>query len=71
MTETLEKDEPETGIQQGHLSGTASLAVAQGMPVGEIEDLRAKALWEMAAVYRNAPGTKWLAQGYGISKEEL
>jgi hypothetical protein len=37
----------------------------------EIEDLRAKALWQMAAVYRNSPGTKSLAQGYGISKDEL
>jgi len=71
MTETVVKDELEREIERGHFSRAASLAVMQGLPETEIEDLRAKALWQMAAVYRNGPGTKSLAQGYGISKDEL
>ncbi|RLB31277.1 MAG: hypothetical protein DRG87_02855 [Deltaproteobacteria bacterium] len=47
--------------------------VAKSVDVGkeEDQDARAKALWEMAAVNRNAPGTKMLAQEYGLSKSEL
>jgi len=71
MAETITKEELEREIQQGNFARAASLAVMQGLPEKEIEDLRAKALWQMAAEYRNAPGTKALAQGYGISKDEL
>ena len=71
MTDTVPKEELEREIERGHFSRAASLAVAKGLPETEIGDLRAKALWQMAAIYRNAPGTKSLAQGYGISKDEL
>jgi len=71
MTETVVNDELEREIELGHFSRAVSLAVLQGLPETEIDDLRAKALWQMAAIYRNGPGTKSLAQGYGISKDEL
>jgi hypothetical protein len=71
MTETVPKNQLEREIERGHFSRAASFAVVQGLPETEIEDLRAKALWQMAAVYRNGPGTKSLAQGYGISKDEV
>ena len=71
MTDTVPKEELEREIERGYFSRAASLAVAQGLAETEIEDLRAKALWQMAAVYRNAPGTKSLAQGYGVSKDEV
>jgi hypothetical protein len=71
MTETVQKEELEREIERGNFSRAASLAVAQGLPETEIKDLRAKALWQMAAVYRNSPGTKSLAQEYGISKDDL
>ena len=71
MTETVTKEELEREIQQGNFSRAASLAVLRGLSEIEIEDLRAKALWQMAAVYRNGPGTKSLAQGFGISKDEI
>ena len=71
MTETVPKEELEREIERGHFSRAASLAVVQGLPETEIEDLRSKALWQMAAVYRNGLGTKSLAQGYGISKDKL
>ncbi len=41
------------------------------MSEGEIQKLRLKALWQMSAVYRNAPGTKRLAEDYGFSKKEV
>jgi hypothetical protein len=41
------------------------------LPREEVQDIVTRALWEMAAVNRNALGTKRLAQEYGISKEEL
>jgi len=71
MTEVVVKDELEREIERGHFSRAVSLAVMQGLPETEIEDLRTKALWQMAAVYRNSPGTKLLAQEYGYSKGEL
>ena len=42
-----------------------------GLPREEVQDIRTRALWEMAAVNRNAQGTKRLAQEYGLSKKEL
>jgi hypothetical protein len=71
MTETVPKEELEREIQRGHFSRAASLAVVQGLAETEKKDLQTKALWQMAAVYRNSPGTKWLAQEYGISKDEV
>jgi hypothetical protein len=71
MTETVPKEELEREIERGHFSRAASLALAQGLPETEVKDLQAKALWQMAAVYRNSPGTRSLAEEYGISKDEL
>lgn len=49
----------------------AQVAESIGLPKEGEKDARTKALWEMAAVYRNACGTKMLAQEYGLSKNEL
>ncbi len=49
----------------------AQVAESMGLPREEVQDIRAKALWKMAAVNRNAQGTKELAQEYGLSKKEL
>jgi hypothetical protein len=49
----------------------AQVAGSIEVPKEGAQDTRAKALWEMAAVNRNAPGTKMLAQEYGLSKNEL
>jgi len=35
------------------------------------QDLQRKALWQMAAVNRNMPGTKKLAEMYNLSKAEV
>lgn len=49
----------------------AQVAESMGLPREEVQDIRTRALWEMAAVNRNAPGTKRLAQEYGFSKKDL
>jgi len=56
---------------RGHYARAALVATSLGLPEEEIQDLRLKALWQMSAIYRNATGTKTLAQQYGFSKEEL
>jgi len=49
----------------------AQIAQSMGLPREEVQDIVTRALWEMAAVNRNALGTKKLAQEYGISRKEL
>ena len=71
MNEKPTKDELRTETGHGHFSRAAFLAASLGLPEQELEDLRVKALWQMAAVHRNSPGTKLLAQEYGYSKGEL
>lgn len=71
MNDKPAKDELRTAIERGHFSRAASLAASLGLPEQEIRNLRLKALWQMAAINRNAPGTKLLAQQYGLSKQEV
>ncbi len=71
MNEKTAKDELRTEIEHGHFSKAALLAASLDLPEQELQDLRVKALWQMAAVYRNALGTKSLAQQYGLSKQEV
>lgn len=71
MDEKAGKDELRTEIERGNFERAALLAVSLGLPEEEIQKLRLKALWQMSAEYRNAPGTKRLAQHYGVSKEAL
>ena len=71
MNQTADKDELRAEVERGHFSRAAFLATSLGLPEDEIKDLQLKALWQMSAVYRNAPGTKRLAKNYGISKNEV
>jgi len=71
MNEKAGEDELRTEIEHGNFERAAILAVSLDVPEEEIQKLRLKALWQMSAIYRNAPGTKRLAQHYGVSKEEL
>jgi len=64
-------EELQEEIEQGHLVRAAQIAQSIGLPREEVQDIPIRALWEMAAVNRNAEGTKRLAQEYGISKKEL
>jgi hypothetical protein len=71
VNEKADKDELRVEIEREQFVRAATLAASCGISEEEIQDLRLKALWQMSAVYRNAPGTKSLAQQYGLSKQEL
>ncbi len=71
MSEKTGKEELRVEIECGHFVRAALLAASLGLSEEEIQDLRLKALWQMSAEYRNATGTKRLAQEYGLSKNEL
>ena len=71
MNEKATKDELRTEIERRNFSRAAFLAASLDLPEQELQDLRVKALWQMAAVNRNAPGTKSLAQQYGLPKQEV
>lgn len=71
MDEKTEHEELKIEIEHEHFARAALIAASLGLPEAEIKDLRCKALWQMSAIYRNALGTKILAQQYGFSKEEV
>lgn len=71
MSEKADRDELRTEIGRENFGRAALLASSLGVSEEEVRKLRLKALWQMSAVYRNAPGTKRLAQDYGFSKKEL
>jgi hypothetical protein len=64
-------EELQEEIERGNFVRAAQVAESMGLPREELRDIRAKALWQITAVNRNAPGTKKLAQEYGFSKQEL
>jgi hypothetical protein len=51
--------------QQNYVTA-AAIAGSLGLPPDELRNIQIEALWQMA-VNRNAPGTKRLAQQYGVS----
>jgi len=71
MNEKTTKDELSTEIERRNFSRAAFLAASLDLPEQELQDLQVKALWQMAAMNRNAPGTKSLAQQYGLSSQEV
>lgn len=71
MNEKTDRDELRTEIGRENFGRAALVAGSLGVSEEEIRKPRLKALWQMSAVYRNAPGTKRLAQDYGFSKKEL
>lgn len=71
MNQKADKDELRAEVDRGHFARAAFLAKSLGLPEEEVHDFELKALWQMSAVYRNAPGTKRLAKNYGLSKNEV
>ena len=49
-------------VEKGNSVRAAKIAASLNVSKKELLDLRKEALWQMAAVYRNAPRTKKLAQ---------
>jgi len=71
VNEKADREELQELIDKGHFVRAVHQAESVGLPQEEVNDIRSKALWEMAAGNRNPLGTKKLAQGYGFSKKEL
>ncbi|RLB18786.1 MAG: hypothetical protein DRG82_02985 [Deltaproteobacteria bacterium] len=57
--------------ERGHFVRAARLALTLELPEEMMRELRSKALWQMAAEWRNPAGTKFLAGAFGISRDSL
>jgi hypothetical protein len=64
-------EEVKREIARGNYARAITLAEAEGLSEREIRDLKEKALWQAAALDRNAGGTKALAEEYGLSPDEV
>jgi len=64
-------DQVKSEIEKGHFVRAVFLAESAGLSRERIQDVQKEALWQMSALYRNAPGTKKLAEQCGLSKREL
>lgn len=71
MDQPAEKDELETEIHRGNFTRAVALAESRGLTADRVAELKVKALWQMSAVNRNAPGTRRLADTYGFNKERV
>ena len=71
MTEESGRRGIEAEIERGHFARAAFLAEQAGLPDEEIRELRSRAIYQMAAQYRNVHGTRRLAQRYGFSRERV
>src|SRR4030042_1535008 len=70
MTEIPSQDAIKVEIEGKRFVRAAALAKSAATPLSEVKDLRKKALWQMAAVFRNAGGARALCEQYGFSKKE-
>ncbi len=58
-------------IEQGNFERAVLVALELDLKPEEVTEIKFRALWQMAAVNRNAVGEKKIAHDFGISKEEL
>jgi len=68
--ETTLKEDLKAEIEGKRFVRAAALAQLSALPLSEVKDLQEKALWQMAAVFRNAGGARVLCEQYGFSKKE-
>ena len=71
MEEKVTQEKLKLEIEQGNFERAVLVALELNLKLEEVTEIKFKALWQMAAVNRNAVGTKKTAHGFGISKEEL
>lgn len=64
-------DEIKVEKDRGHFVRAAHIALGMGQPAEKFKDVQAKALWQMAATWRNSAGTKLLATQFGLSRDSL
>ncbi len=70
MVEGSGQVEIQSEIEGKRFVRAAALAKSSAVPLSEVKELRKKALWQMAAVFRNAVGSRVLCEEYGLSKEK-
>jgi hypothetical protein len=71
MNEKVSGEELRAQVDRGDFVRAAHMAESLGADKEELQQIRLSALWQMSALYRNAPGTKRLAEQYGLSKNEV
>jgi hypothetical protein len=71
MHEKSDHDALRNETELEHFTRAVVVAEQMGLPEEEIRKLRCKALGQMSAIYRNAHGTKYLAQQYGFPRDEV
>lgn len=71
MNDISPQEQVKAEKDRGHFPRAAYLAMQFGFPEEQVRELQQAALWQISAVYRNTPGTKRLAQQYGLSKDQL
>ena len=71
MEEKATQEKLKLEIEQENFERAVLVALELDLKPKEVTEIKFKALWQMAAVNRNAVGTIKLAQEFGISKEEL
>jgi hypothetical protein len=70
MTEQTTPEELKSEIEAKRFVRAAALAKLLNVPPSEVKELRKKALWQMAAVFRNTGGARALCEQYEFSKKE-
>jgi len=65
------EDELKAAVERKQFVRASDLAASAGAPQEQIEQLRNEALWQISAVFRNAAGTRILAEHRGLSKKEV
>jgi hypothetical protein len=71
MEEKATQEKLQLEIEQGNFERAVFVALELDLKPEEVTEIKFKALWQMAAVNRNAVGAKKLAHDFGISREEL
>jgi hypothetical protein len=65
------QDELRSVVEKKHYLRALNFAVAAGVTQEQIEGLRKEALWQLSAVFRNAAGSRILAEQQGLSKKHV
>lgn len=71
MHENTDHDSLESEIKRRNFVRAVLVAERTALSEEEIRGIRFKALGQMSAIYRNVYGTRYLAQQYGYSMEEV
>ena len=71
MNDELHDNDLRFEIGRKNFVRAAQIATLLGLSVDKIRDLQLEAIWQMAAINRNASGFKHLTREYGIKKDDL